>query len=130
MWSGAAVAETASKLLCVTRVEGLIHKDGVDVDEENITSIIFNRQKHIITFSYSQIHDMLAYGVELSWYRAMCTSCEESKQTCFLEDNRIQCRRFCYESTPLSERDFGCKLEYYTPYLLLAAVVIGGLIGL
>ncbi|KAL0300959.1 UNVERIFIED_CONTAM: hypothetical protein Sradi_6372700 [Sesamum radiatum] len=36
MWSGAAVAETASKLLCVTRVEGLIHKDaGVDIDEEN-----------------------------------------------------------------------------------------------
>ncbi|KAK4436229.1 Rust resistance kinase Lr10 [Sesamum alatum] len=80
--------------------------------------------------SYSQIHDMLAYGIELSWYRAMCTSCEESKRTCFLEDSRIQCRRFCYESTPLSERDFGCKLEYYAPYLLLAAVVIGGLIGL
>ncbi|KAL0358882.1 UNVERIFIED_CONTAM: Rust resistance kinase Lr10 [Sesamum angustifolium] len=74
-------------------------------------------------FSYSQIHDMLAYGVELSWYRAMCTSCEESKRTCFLEDNRIQCRRICYESTPLSERDFGS-------YLLLVAVVIGGLIGL
>ncbi|KAL2249059.1 UNVERIFIED_CONTAM: Rust resistance kinase Lr10 [Sesamum indicum] len=80
--------------------------------------------------SYSQIHDMLAYGVEFSWYRAMCTSCEESKRTCFLEDNRIQCRRVCYESTPLSERDFGCKLEYYAPYLLLVAVVIGGLIGL
>ncbi|KAK4388795.1 Retrovirus-related Pol polyprotein from transposon TNT 1-94 [Sesamum angolense] len=36
MWSGAAVAETASKLLCQTRVEELTYKDaGVDIDEEN-----------------------------------------------------------------------------------------------
>ncbi|KAL0403225.1 UNVERIFIED_CONTAM: LEAF RUST 10 DISEASE-RESISTANCE LOCUS RECEPTOR-LIKE PROTEIN KINASE-like 2.1 [Sesamum radiatum] len=76
-------------------------------------------------FSYSQIHDMLAYGVELSWYRAMCTSCEESKRTCFLEDNRIQCRRTCYESTPLSERDFGCKLEYYARGLIGLRFLLG-----
>ncbi|KAK4388792.1 Early nodulin-93 [Sesamum angolense] len=36
IWGGAAVAETASELLCETRVEGLTYKDaGVDNNEKN-----------------------------------------------------------------------------------------------
>ncbi|PIN01640.1 Serine/threonine protein kinase [Handroanthus impetiginosus] len=81
-------------------------------------------------YTYSQIHDLLAYGAELSWFQAMCTECDESNGACIREDNKIRCRHYCYEDTPLSERSFGCKLEYYAPYLLLVAIVIGGLIGL
>lgn len=60
-------------------------------------------------YTYSQIHDLLAYGFEVSWYYAMCTKCEEDKGSCTLEDDKIHCRHYCYEDTPLSERSFLCK---------------------
>ncbi|CAI9771981.1 unnamed protein product [Fraxinus pennsylvanica] len=65
--------------------------------------------------SYSAIHDFLAFGFELTWYCALCRECYASKGTCIAEDNQIRCRHYCYEDTPLSERTFRCKLEYYAP---------------
>lgn len=57
-------------------------------------------------YSYSQIHDMLAYGFQLTWFNAMCTEC---KGTCSLDGEKIVCRNYCDEHTPLSEQDFVCK---------------------
>ncbi|KAL2556225.1 rust resistance kinase Lr10-like [Forsythia ovata] len=59
--------------------------------------------------SYLGIHDLLAYGFELLWYRAMCRECESSNGACSLEKNEIRCHHYCYEDTPLSERGFLCK---------------------
>ncbi|KAK4391963.1 Phosphoribosylformylglycinamidine cyclo-ligase, chloroplastic/mitochondrial [Sesamum angolense] len=58
MWSGAAVAKTASKLLCQTRVEGLTYKDaGVDIDEENNQDGFPNwRFWRALPFEYGDIH--------------------------------------------------------------------------
>ncbi|KAL1550690.1 LEAF RUST 10 DISEASE-RESISTANCE LOCUS RECEPTOR-LIKE PROTEIN KINASE-like 2.5 [Salvia divinorum] len=81
-------------------------------------------------YSYAQIHDLLAYGFELSWFRVLCIECDESNGDCSLEDNEIRCRHYCYESTPFEERTFICKLEYYAVYLYLPALAIGGLIAL
>ncbi|KAL0337137.1 UNVERIFIED_CONTAM: hypothetical protein Scaly_1988800 [Sesamum calycinum] len=58
MWSGAAVAKTASKLLCQTRVEGLTYKDAdVDIDEENNQDGFPNwRFWRALAFEYGDIH--------------------------------------------------------------------------
>lgn len=80
--------------------------------------------------SYSAIHDFLAFGFELTWYRALCGDCYASKGTCIVEDNQIRCRHYCYEDTPLSERTFRCKLEYYAPFIFLIVLpVIGAIIA-
>ncbi|KAL8519472.1 hypothetical protein ACS0TY_010415 [Phlomoides rotata] len=81
-------------------------------------------------YSYSQIHDMLAYGFQLTWFQAMCTECEERKRSCSLEGDKIVCSHSCDEHTPLSEQDFICTLEYYGPYLFYAALAIGAIIAL
>ncbi|KAH6770942.1 hypothetical protein C2S52_015745 [Perilla frutescens var. hirtella] len=81
-------------------------------------------------YSYAQIHDLLAYGFELLWYPALCTECDESKGTCSLEGNKIRCRHYCYEDTPLDELTFICKLEYYAVYLYIAALAVGALLAL
>ncbi|XP_051121553.1 rust resistance kinase Lr10-like isoform X2 [Andrographis paniculata] len=82
-------------------------------------------------YTYSQVHDLMAYGFELSWKRVLCVECEDGGGTCSIENNgRVRCRRYCYEDTPLSERSFVCKLDYYLPYIMIAVFAIGGIIGL
>ncbi|KAL0287818.1 UNVERIFIED_CONTAM: hypothetical protein Sangu_2674900 [Sesamum angustifolium] len=60
MWSGAAVAKTASKLLRQTRVEGLTYKDArVDIDEENNQDGFPNwRFWRALPFEYGDIHSV------------------------------------------------------------------------
>ncbi|KAG8390397.1 hypothetical protein BUALT_Bualt01G0079100 [Buddleja alternifolia] len=89
-----------------------------------------NPKKDSSNYSYSEIHDLLAYGVELSWFQAMCGECEESKGTCNLEDDKIRCRHYCDEHTPFSELSFRCKFLYYLPYIFFVGLAIGGFIGL
>lgn len=62
--------------------------------------------------NYTMIHDSMAYGMELNWFRAFCRECDRSNGFCSLEDNKIRCRHYCYEDTPFSERTFGCKLDF------------------
>ncbi|KZV36441.1 putative receptor-like protein kinase [Dorcoceras hygrometricum] len=54
--------------------------------------------------NYTMIHDSMAYGMDLTWFRALCGEC---KGFCSVEDNKISCRHVCYEDTPFSERTFG-----------------------
>ncbi|XP_042048862.1 LEAF RUST 10 DISEASE-RESISTANCE LOCUS RECEPTOR-LIKE PROTEIN KINASE-like 2.8 isoform X2 [Salvia splendens] len=81
-------------------------------------------------YSYAQIHDLLAYGFELSWFRLLCIECDESNGECSSESNEIRCRHYCYESTPFEDLTLICKLEYYAVYLYFPALAIGGLIVL
>ncbi|XP_042055694.1 LEAF RUST 10 DISEASE-RESISTANCE LOCUS RECEPTOR-LIKE PROTEIN KINASE-like 2.1 [Salvia splendens] len=81
-------------------------------------------------YSYAQIHDLLAYGFELSWFQALCIECDESNGECNLEGDKIRCRYYCFEDTPFEERTFICKLEYYAVYLYFPALAIGGFIAL
>ncbi|KAL2527423.1 Rust resistance kinase Lr10 [Abeliophyllum distichum] len=61
--------------------------------------------------TYSTIHNALAFGFELSWYRVMCGECDASKGTCIVEDNQIRCRHYYYEDTPPSERSLRCSKQ-------------------
>lgn len=67
-------------------------------------------------YLYSQIHDMIAYGFQLSWFSAMCTECEGR---CSLKGDKIVCTHYCDEHTPLSEQDFVCKYTYMHALLLI-----------
>ncbi|XP_073304857.1 LEAF RUST 10 DISEASE-RESISTANCEUS RECEPTOR-LIKE PROTEIN KINASE-like 1.4 [Primulina huaijiensis] len=80
--------------------------------------------------NYTIIHDSMAYGMELIWFRAYCGECDRSDGRCSLEDNKIRCRHYCYEDTPFSERTFGCKLEYYGALIFVVGVGIASLLGL
>lgn len=65
--------------------------------------------------SLSNIHESLAYGFELSWYRVYCQECEASHGFCSLEDNTVTCRHYCREDVPISQLGFRCKW-YKSPY--------------
>lgn len=80
--------------------------------------------------NYRMIHDSMAYGTELIWFRALCGECYRSNGFCSLEDNKIRCHHHCYEDTPFSERTFGCKLEYYGALIFVVGVGIASLLGL
>lgn len=55
------------------------------------------------------IHELLAYGFEMTWYRVLCEECEASHGTCGLQGNAVTCRHYCPEDVPLSQLGFGCK---------------------
>ncbi|KAK6117724.1 hypothetical protein DH2020_048513 [Rehmannia glutinosa] len=50
--------------------------------------------KDSYNYSYTEVHDMMAYGIEVSWYRVMCDECYESDGDCVLGDgdDEIRCR--------------------------------------
>ncbi|XP_073130751.1 uncharacterized protein [Henckelia pumila] len=80
--------------------------------------------------SYTMIHDSMAYGMGLSWFRALCGECDRSNGFCSLEDNKIRCHHYCYEDTPFEERSFRCKLDYYGALIFVVGVGIASLLGL
>lgn len=102
------------------------------------TSEFCKEDKRTLVFSdtlignrnYTMIHDSMAYGMELNWFRALCGECDRSNGFCSLEDNKIRCRHYCYEDTPFSERTFGCKLEYYGVLIYIVGVGIASLLAL
>ncbi|XP_051138032.1 uncharacterized protein LOC127256206 isoform X2 [Andrographis paniculata] len=81
------------------------------------------------TYPYSTIHDFLSHGFEFSWYQVYCGDCNPANGRCSVENGKVRCRHYCFEHTPLSERSFRCKLEYYYPYIFLIILpAIGGIL--
>ncbi|KAH0704499.1 uncharacterized protein [Solanum tuberosum] len=84
--------------------------------------------------SLASTHQALAYGFEVSWkYGLLCRECEASDGSCYLEDNSdvVTCIHYCKEDIPVSERSFGCKIEYYSVFVLAyGAIAIDALIVL
>ncbi|XP_057774235.1 rust resistance kinase Lr10-like isoform X2 [Salvia miltiorrhiza] len=77
------------------------------------------------------IYDDLAYGVELSWFRALCGECETSDGSCSVEGNRITCKHYCKEDTPLSQKSLKCKFEYWGVYFFFFGLIgIAALVAL
>ncbi|KAL6500943.1 hypothetical protein OROHE_025140 [Orobanche hederae] len=82
-------------------------------------------------YTYSEIHDMMAYGFEMSWFRVYCSeSCSERNGDCVLEDDKVRCRYSCYEIVSLPQDSFGCTLVYYGLYSIYGAMAIGGIMAL
>ncbi|KAG5617206.1 hypothetical protein H5410_017030 [Solanum commersonii] len=78
--------------------------------------------------SLASTHQALAYGFEVSWkYGLLCRECEASDGSCYLEDNSdvVTCIHYCKEDTPVSERSFGCKIEYYSDALIALRYIVG-----
>ncbi|XP_049393870.1 uncharacterized protein LOC125858201 [Solanum stenotomum] len=90
--------------------------------------------------SLASTHQALAYGFEVSWkYGLLCRECEASDGSCYLEDNSdvVTCIHYCKEGTPVSERSFRCKIEYYSFFVLFyggigigAIMVLSFLVGI
>lgn len=59
--------------------------------------------------SLASIYDAMANGFEFTWFRVHCVECDRSNGYCSVEGNRINCKEYCSESTPLSELSFKCK---------------------
>ncbi|KAL3650549.1 hypothetical protein CASFOL_006952 [Castilleja foliolosa] len=80
-------------------------------------------------YSYSEIHDMMAYGFEMSWYRVYCGDCGGD---CVLVEKgkKVRCRYSCYEIVSLRPDSFACKLVFYGLYAIYGGMAIGGLIAL
>ncbi|KAG9128743.1 hypothetical protein Leryth_021726 [Lithospermum erythrorhizon] len=72
--------------------------------------------------SWAGIRRSLAYGFELSWHNVLCDVCEPGISSCLIADNKVSCKKYCYEDTPYEEKSFGCKLEFLAP----AIIVFGG----
>ncbi|XP_027124022.1 rust resistance kinase Lr10-like [Coffea arabica] len=85
-----------------------------------------------ITTSLASVHELLAYGFELSWFRVLCQECEADHHGfCSVENNTVTCRHYCYENEPLSELPLRCTLEYWGTIIgLYALISVGSLLGL
>lgn len=59
-----------------------------------------------VTTSLASVHELLAYGFELSWFRVLCQECEATHGFCSLQDNTVTCRHYCPEDVPLSQLGF------------------------
>ncbi|KAL3521628.1 hypothetical protein ACH5RR_019777 [Cinchona calisaya] len=87
--------------------------------------------KNIKITSLESVHELLASGFELSWYRVLCQECEASHGFCSLQDNAFTCRHYCPEDVPLSQLGFGCQFKFWgSVVLLLGGISLGGLVGL
>lgn len=62
--------------------------------------------------SLPNVREGLAYGFELSWYRAFCAECERTYGYCSLEGNTVTCRHYCREDVPISLLGFRCKYNH------------------
>ncbi|CAA0830872.1 receptor serine/threonine kinase- putative [Striga hermonthica] len=81
--------------------------------------------------SLGGIYGGLGYGFELSWFRVLCGECERTLGSCSLEGNRIRCRHYCREDTPIGDLRFGCQLEYYGMFVgFYSAFAIAGVVAL
>lgn len=74
-------------------------------------------------YSYKDIHDILSDGFELVWYRALCTECYERNGDCSLVGDKIECHKYCYESS-FEEGSILCKEEAFDDSLLLSVFEI------
>nr|XP_027110107.1 rust resistance kinase Lr10-like [Coffea arabica] len=84
-----------------------------------------------ITTSLASVHELLAYGFELSWFRVLCQECEATHGSCSLQDNTVTCRHYCPEDVPLSQLGFRCQFEFWGGIIaLISAIALGGLVGL
>ncbi|KAM3247739.1 LEAF RUST 10 DISEASE-RESISTANCE LOCUS RECEPTOR-LIKE PROTEIN KINASE-like 2.1 [Capsicum annuum] len=79
--------------------------------------------------SLTSIHQALAYGFELTWRSDfLCRRCSRDDSCILEEDNDVPiCRHYCKEDTPVSERSFGCKVEYYSVFVLFYGGIAIGL---
>ncbi|KAK6121828.1 hypothetical protein DH2020_044441 [Rehmannia glutinosa] len=75
--------------------------------------------------SLAGIYDGLGYGFELSWFRVLCGECERSLGYCSLEGNRISCRHYCREDTPLSQLGFRCQFQFWGSGVLALRFLFG-----
>ncbi|XP_027771237.1 LEAF RUST 10 DISEASE-RESISTANCE LOCUS RECEPTOR-LIKE PROTEIN KINASE-like 2.1 isoform X2 [Solanum pennellii] len=84
-----------------------------------------------VSSSLSSIHQALGYGFELSWRRDfLCRECGREDECVFKDNSDVAtCIHYCKEDTPVSERSFGCKVEYYSAIGALMVVGITILIA-
>ncbi|XP_055825073.1 LEAF RUST 10 DISEASE-RESISTANCE LOCUS RECEPTOR-LIKE PROTEIN KINASE-like 2.1 isoform X1 [Solanum dulcamara] len=83
--------------------------------------------------SLSSIRQALAYGFDLSWrLDFLCRECGKDEDCIFENNSDVPtCIHYCKEDTPVSELSFGCKIEYYSVFVLAyGAIGIGALIAL
>ncbi|KAH6815453.1 hypothetical protein C2S51_020273 [Perilla frutescens var. frutescens] len=81
--------------------------------------------------SLAGIYDDLAYGIELTWYRVFCGECERDDGYCSLKGTRITCKRYCKESTLLSQQSFKCQFEFWGFIIgIWGSIAIAGLLAL